>query len=283
MPELATQISEYDETDLKKTVKNLYDTIMKLRKELDWLTKNLDEDNVHAVSGDWTYSGSITAAQVDVKNGKIKSAQIESLVVGGNVTMGSLATISWGNVTSQPFIPDDGYITNITEDTIYTTNVYAQNLQVKAANITGTLSADRITAGYIQGRLESDALSLRAANGVTPGIEMLAAGASTWLTIIPYNETTIEFSRDDLLYPANISCGKINGYNLYDFATESYVDSSISAIDVPTHANSGGSSSIPGHNHGIADGTKLMIDGGGTVTWSAHSGWSIGSHSHSLS
>lgn len=41
---------------------------------------------------------------------------------------------------------------------------------------------------------------------------------------------------------------------------------------VSTSSSSGG-----GHNHGIPNGTVLMVDGGGTVTWSVYSGFS---HSH---
>ncbi|MBA9087631.1 hypothetical protein FHR92_004116 [Fontibacillus solani] len=36
---------------------------------------------------------------------KIKVSAIEDLVVGGNVRMGPNATISWGQVSNQPYIP----------------------------------------------------------------------------------------------------------------------------------------------------------------------------------
>jgi hypothetical protein len=73
-----------------------------------WLMSHLDDKNViraKSVSADWVYAGNIQANQIDVANGKIQAAQIEELVVGGNVQMGPSATISWGNVTNQPFIP----------------------------------------------------------------------------------------------------------------------------------------------------------------------------------
>lgn len=44
----------------------------------------------------------IKASQIDVTTGRITAAQIENLVVGGNVSMGPSATINWGNVTSKP-------------------------------------------------------------------------------------------------------------------------------------------------------------------------------------
>lgn len=67
-------------------------------------------------------SGKLTAYNADIKgiidcqdlkingssiltNNRISTNYIEDLVVGGNVTMGPNATISWNNVTSQPKIP----------------------------------------------------------------------------------------------------------------------------------------------------------------------------------
>lgn len=53
--------------------------------------------------------------------------------------------ISWSNIDV-----DDGYITNITENTITTSSLLANNLKVKSANIDGILEADQITTNISQ-------------------------------------------------------------------------------------------------------------------------------------
>lgn len=100
--------------------------------------KNLDAEKITTgyLSADRIKAGSIGAD-------KIKT---DELIVGDNIQMGPNATISWGQVEDQPFIPDTDFITTITEDTIMTTNLYARNLTVSAANISGTLEAHQITS-----------------------------------------------------------------------------------------------------------------------------------------
>lgn len=73
----------------------------------------------------------IKVEQLDATSAKIKAAQIESLVVGSNVTMGANATISWSNVTNQPYIPTvPGYITatKITSTSIESPTISAGTL-----------------------------------------------------------------------------------------------------------------------------------------------------------
>ena len=125
----------------KETIQNLTDTIIKLRKELEFLLGALDEDNViraKSVVADWIYAGNIQADQIDVTNGKIQSAQIEDLVVGGNVTMGPNATISWSQVTNQPYIP---------VLPSYIQSTYIDSTNVISPNITGgTITGGSITS-----------------------------------------------------------------------------------------------------------------------------------------
>jgi hypothetical protein len=130
MPDVMLPIPEIGRND-KETIRNLTDTVVKLRKELEFLLQNLDEQNVikaqSAVISD-LLAGTITANQIDVTEGKIQAAQIEDLVVGSNVTMGSDATISWGQVTGTPVIP-------VLPDYIKYTYIDATN--VISPNITG--------------------------------------------------------------------------------------------------------------------------------------------------
>jgi hypothetical protein len=108
----------------EKDITVLYDYVVALRRELYDLLNNLDDDNM----------AKITA----------KSIETSTLVVGDNIAMGPNAVISWGQVTSPPFIPqtpedlqalalDSPMLTWIGPTGIYT----------------GSLTANQITAGTI--------------------------------------------------------------------------------------------------------------------------------------
>jgi hypothetical protein len=189
------QVGKDDET----TIQNLYDTVIKLRKELEFIMYNLDEKNVlkaKSVIADWVYAGiveankittvnaKITNAQIDsleankitTVNAKIGTAQIETLTVGGNVAMGSNAYISWANVTSQPFIPSQytdsaalaawvasGYKTYIDGNGIYT----------------GTLTANQINA--ISGIALGAGASINFNLVTPPTASQVGARASNWV------------------------------------------------------------------------------------------------------
>lgn len=92
------------------------------------------------IDGSGTFGGTVKADQIDVTTGKITTAQIEDLIVGGNVTMGPNAVICWGQVENA-----DNIVTTITEDTIKTTDVYAMYLQVDSARIRGSIVADSLS------------------------------------------------------------------------------------------------------------------------------------------
>lgn len=100
------------------------------------------------VIANWVYAGKVTAQQIDVSGGKILASQIKTdeLVVGDNIQMGPNARISYSKVTDQPFIPDDSYMTTITENTVRTTNLIAQNLRVRSANIDGPITAQVVNS-----------------------------------------------------------------------------------------------------------------------------------------
>jgi len=94
---------------IEEKVDALYDAYYMMRKWLNYAFSGvLDEDNViRAQEANIAnlLAGKITADQIDVTQGKITTAQIEDLVVGGNVTMGPNAIISWSKITDKPTIP----------------------------------------------------------------------------------------------------------------------------------------------------------------------------------
>lgn len=92
--------------------------------------------------------------------------------------LGSDISITWGQVSDRPtnvsqFNNDSGYqnasqVTTITEDTIKTTNIVAQNLHVNSANIDGQLSASQInTSGLIAENISSATITGKTINGGT--------------------------------------------------------------------------------------------------------------------
>ena len=98
------------------------------------------------IDGKFNGSGRFSGHSLEYESVSADKIKVDELVVGDNIQMGPNATISWGQVEDQPFIPDTDFITTITEDTIMTTNIYARNLTVSAANISGTLEAHQITS-----------------------------------------------------------------------------------------------------------------------------------------
>ena len=92
----------------------------------------------------------ITTEYVEALEIHVDAARIDGTLEASQINVSDV--ISFGNIATQddiPWVPDDDYITTITENTITTTNVTAQNLKVKAANIEDTLSADKIDVNSV--------------------------------------------------------------------------------------------------------------------------------------
>lgn len=118
-------------------VQMLEDYIQRLRKELEHTLQNLDEKNINQFA-------------------KIKTAQIEKLIVGGNVTMGPDAYISWDNVTgNKPTQYTDELAleainsTYIDANGVWTPNVYATNISALKGKIKTAQIEDLIVGGNV--------------------------------------------------------------------------------------------------------------------------------------
>lgn len=110
-------------------------------------------------AADGVFKGTVYAQNINTVTAKISTAQIEDLVVGGNVTMGPLAYITWGQVGEQPFIPttagDVGalpantYIPSTADITTITANYIATpNLITNIARVNSTLQlGDTLSTG----------------------------------------------------------------------------------------------------------------------------------------
>jgi len=110
----------------------------------------IDKINATYIDANGVWTPSVYAENINTNNAKISTAQIETLEVGSNVLMGVNATISWNKVTEQPTIINENTVTTITNNTIQTTSIVANNLRVYSANIQGVLSANQIATNIAQ-------------------------------------------------------------------------------------------------------------------------------------
>lgn len=113
---------------------------------------SLDKINATYIDKDGIWTPNVYATNISTLKGKIHTAQIVDLTVGGNVTMGPDAAISWAKVESKPDdlaytgdIPDDDYITTITKNTITTGSLKTNISQVDSYLSVGDYSASGST------------------------------------------------------------------------------------------------------------------------------------------
>lgn len=108
MPNVILPFPEEGKND-KETIQNLTDTVIKLRKELEFILGNLDEDNVIRAGGvvaDWVYAGNVTTDQLVAGLAKIDTALIGDLSVDkltasdgtSSVSLKSDGTINFTNL-----------------------------------------------------------------------------------------------------------------------------------------------------------------------------------------
>lgn len=188
-----------------------------------------------------SFSGELTSATF--KSGSININEKFKVDALGNCTATSI-NITGGNFTTGNIIGGNISGTSITTDKDITVGT---NLNIKSTGNDGYLNFynryNELT-GYISGRTSGG----------------LILGGDTRIL-------------------GDLNCSEIRSSDVYingdPVLSELYVRALIDAL-VPnsTRSYSGGN-----HNHGISDGTKLMVDGGGTVTWRTYGGFS---HSHSI-
>jgi len=145
-------------------VGQLTDLMFRYYRELQYLLNgNLDEQNVRQITTDQLVAGTakigsalidtITTDQITAGIAKISTALIENLVVGGNVTMGPLAAISWSQVTEQPTI-----ITTADALSAWAASDYATYIDANGV-YTGTVAANKIVIGGDNGYLSFNDLN----------------------------------------------------------------------------------------------------------------------------
>jgi len=116
-------------------IKGLSNAYIDMVQYMQWILSHLDEKNV-----------------MRAQEAIIARALVDELVVGQNVTMGPNATISWNQVTEQPYIPPPVYLPD------YIKSTYIDSTNVVSPYITGgTLTGSVIRTGASGVRLNIDA------------------------------------------------------------------------------------------------------------------------------
>lgn len=161
---------------------------------------------------------------------KISTQIIEDLVVGGNVRMGENATISWGNVTNQPYIPrtaiDVGalassspMLTNITSNGIYTGTINANQInagKINAALIdTTNLAAQKI---YQQGYSNNYAI----VGGSYGDLKLYYAGVNYFTVYNNIDSVSLQHNGKDYLVFSSVT-GYSHPKGTWDFSTTNVI------------------------------------------------------------
>lgn len=109
--------------------------------------------NTGVLNADLIGAGMVKAQFLDGVNLHVKAANIDgTLVIGqlpSNVATDSDIPTKTSDLTNDSGFQNASQVTTITNNTIETTNVVAQNLQVQSANINGTMMANKIVGGTL--------------------------------------------------------------------------------------------------------------------------------------
>ena len=299
-----------------RTIEELQDALAMISRELNYLLNgNLDDDNVRANT---ITAGSVFAENIDTTNAKIGAAQIDDLTVGTNVAIGTAedsagVTTIVGNTITSGYISalsltvgteiglgtaqDSAGVTTIVGNTVTTSFVNALSITA------GSVSANNISAGTITGSAFQTATAgarvvistagvLQLKYNDTTLVEYGGSGSYGWIGAA----SNLRIDAGDTVsigeYSSSISlnCDSYyaDGSANTEIATRGWVSGSYmpqtwitNTYESHTHGtgSTGSDTSTASHNHGITNGTKLMVDGGGTVTYVTYGG---DTHSHSI-
>lgn len=188
--------------------------------------------------GSFVFDGHVVARSGEIGGcfivgGKL---QVPAANIDGTLTIGQIPS----NVATTDYVTSQGYqnasqVTTITNDTISTTNVTAQYLHVKAANIDGTLTAKQIDAdnlvvqgANVKGSLSSNMIYVPSsysyssyANGGTwidgSGLRVYSADG-TGINYLDFGITYSNIASGNSTYILNIGNGTATAYGEWTFS-----------------------------------------------------------------
>lgn len=244
------------------SVKDLTDYVIKLQRDYTWLLQNLDDMNVRRLTADVIVAGTIDANVVTIRSDLSGGAYVQ---IDGN---GMVVN----NGISDTFTVDINGDVTMTGATIQSSAGSYPRISIDPS--------DTLFAAYAS---STDYLSMEALSSIssTPALlfwESLMAKAylfldsSTGLNINGGTGIVLDSGFDIDLIPDTGSGRHVrlpSWSALYSLAQGQSIQDALNAkADASTVATAGFfTSSAGGHNHGIAPGTQLALNGGGFVTW----------------
>jgi hypothetical protein len=286
------------------TLKQVTDYLIKLQRDYTWLLQNLDDLNVKRITADSIYTGTIDANVATIRSDLNAGAYVQIDGNGLVINNGSINT----------FEADiDGAVT-MTSATIRNDLSGSAYVQIDDTGLVINNGSYNTFQADINGAVTMTSATIQSQSGypkvvMDPATNLFGAysDASTFIEIDPYhedNKPAILFNDGDLSVgiidaaddltvnglfglklragtgPISLSTMSLDGIEfdswsvINNIATGHHLQQ-----DLDAKATSGASTSTDGlHNHGIPNGTVLLVDGGGTVTFV-----SSGSHSHTQS
>lgn len=265
------------------TLDELRDGIIGTHRYLTYLLSTLDTLNINRLDAKVVIAESITAGKLAADSVETKNIQAEAIttekinagaVTADKITVGQLSAITadLGHITA-------GLIESIQ---IFGSYIATRNGAFPRAEInnTGDLLAVYTDANNYMtiepGLFNEPVQTFR--NSGTPVLILGPIGTTTGL-ISPDLNMSIGSQNGSLF----LVCGNGVLDNIYVPSWNqlySTIDGQSLQSALDSKATSGASTdsvSGGGHNHGIPNGTKLAVDGGGFVTWSSYGGFT---HSH---
>jgi len=226
-------------SQLQTIVKSLMNTTAMLTEELTYLLNNLDTRNVNELNAEVITAGSVTADKITVTELSALSANM------GKLTSGE---IFGAYIATRENAYPRAELSN--EEDLFAAYLDANNYIKVEANYGGVPSLNFIQGGAFKARMDTllGYLEIRSLTSLliqaTLDVE-IATGASSILKLPPFGR--VESS---------------TGQNL--------------GVELDSKAKAGISTGPSGgHNHAIPPGTRLLVEGGGYVTWSP-----VSDHTH---
>lgn len=145
-------------------------------------TMALDKIKATYIDANGVLTPSVYAQNINTSGAKIKTAQIESLEVGTNVTMGENATMAWDKVTSQPSIPSIDGLAKTTDVNSAISNSASSTLSTANSNASAYANNALATANSNASSYATNAISVANANIASAQTATLASAAQATTT-----------------------------------------------------------------------------------------------------
>lgn len=242
---------EFGSLNANATLPEVIDYVFKLQKELNYLLNNLDDQNVNRLTANSIKAGTLDANLVTIRSDLSGSAYIEIDGLGIRANDGFRDTFeidSTGKAYFGGSITSDSIITGATVQTAsFGRRIVLANNQLTAYDSAGN---PRIQFKEIP---QYDYYELWFLDSFGTQMGSISGNSGQFNIAASYGQRMV--LGDDVWF---------GGGSQIHFQSSNTVSGLYTT-------------SVGNHNHGIPDGTRLMTEGGGVITWTASGG-----HNHTV-